>query len=114
MLQYIGQRLPGMAGRIVSGAFLHSSYFSAQIRNAVCCARIGRRGEQADDTMFADEIPRRVETLYPDVVEIDAPMNPCVHIGLGYDQQPRLLQKGDDFRRGFEELVATPEHAEFT
>ncbi len=103
-----------MTGGIEAGPLFHRGDFPPQIRNAVRAARIGRRGEQPDDAVFADEIARRVETFDPDVVEVDAPVHTRVHVGLGYDQQPRLLHKSHDLWRGFEQLVAASEHAEFT
>ena len=76
-------------------------------------ARIGRRGEQSDDAVLADQIARRVETLDADIIEIDAPVHARVDIGLGDDQQPRLLQERHDFRRVLEQFVAALEHAQF-
>ena len=39
-------------------------------------------------------------------------MHACVNIGLGDDQQPRLLQERHDFRRNLEQFVAALEHAQ--
>ena len=75
-------------------------------------ARIGGRGKQADNALLADQIARGVETFDANIVEIDAPVHMGVDIGLGDDQQPRLLQERDDFRRVFEQLVALLEHAQ--
>ena len=57
-------------------------------------------------------LPDGVEALDADIVEIDAPVHAGVDIGLGDDQQPRLLQERHDLRRVFEQLVAALEHAQ--
>ncbi len=75
-------------------------------------ARIGRRREQTDDAVFADQVAGIVETLDADVIEIDAPMNARMNIGLGDDERTRLLQKRHDFRRDFEQLAATAQYAQ--
>ena len=91
MLEHVGQRLAGMAAGIEAGALLDRRDLAAQIGNAVRGARIGGRGEQPDDAVFADQIAGGVEALDADVVEIDAPVHARVDIGLGDDQRPRLL-----------------------
>ena len=112
MLQHVRQRLAGMAVGVESGARLDRRDLAAQIRDAVCRARIGGGGEQPDDAMLADEVAGRVEALDPDVIEINAPVHAGMNIGLGNDQQPRLLEKRHDLRRDLQEFVAALEHAQ--
>ena len=59
LLEHIRQRLAGMAVRIEAEPLLDRGELLAQIRNAARRARIGRRGEQADDAHFADQPAHR-------------------------------------------------------
>src|SRR5579884_2489194 len=61
--------------------------------------------------MFADEPSCRIEPLDADVIHVDTTVHAGLNIGLGHDEQARLLQKRQNFRRIFQELVAAPEHA---
>ena len=58
-LQHVDQRLAGMAVRIEAGARQHGVDLAAQIRDRAGRARIGGRGEQADDAELADRACRR-------------------------------------------------------
>ena len=102
MRQHVGQRLAGMAVGVEAGALLDMRDLAPQIGNAVRRAGIGGGGEQADDTEFAHQIAVRIEALEADVVEIDAPVHARMDIGLGDDQQARLLEERHDLRREFQ------------
>src|SRR5689334_8198077 len=71
MLQHIRQCFAGMAAGAQAGALLYRGDLAAEIRNAMSRTRIGRGGEQPDDAMLADEIAGRIESLHPDIIEID-------------------------------------------
>ena len=110
LLEHVCQRLAGMAVRIEAEPLLDRGELLAQIRNAARRARIGGRGEQADDAHLADQPAHGIEALDADVVEIDPPVYQRAHIGLRHDQRLRLLEEGHDLRRELEQLVAAPEH----
>ena len=78
------------------------------VRASAClrAARIGRRREQPDDAVLSNKIARRVKTLDPDIVEIDAPVHARMNVGLGNDEKPRFLEECHDLRRYFQELGA--------
>ena len=94
------------------GALLDRCDLAAQIRDAVRCARIGGGGEQSNDAVFTNEIAGRIEALHADIIEVNAPVHAGMNIGLCNDQQTRLLQKGHDLRRNFQERTAASEHAQ--
>jgi hypothetical protein len=98
---------------IEAGPPLYMGDLAAKIGNTVRGPRIRRRGEQADDAVLTGQIARGVEVFDADIIEIDAPVHARVDIGLGDDQQPRLLEKRHDFRRVFEQFFAALEHAQF-
>ena len=85
-------------------------HLAAQIRDGAGRARVGGRGEQADDAEFAGQIAVRVEALDADVIEIDAPVHARTHIGLRDDEGFRLIQKLPDFRRHHDGLSAAPQN----
>ena len=109
-LQHVDQRLAGMAVGIEAGAREHGVDLAAQIRDGAGRARIGGRGEQADDAELADQPAVRVEALDADVVHVDAPVHARAHGRLGDDQQRRLLQERADLRRDHQRLVPALQH----
>src|SRR6185312_9264624 len=54
VLEHVRQRLARMAAGIEAGARLDRRELAAEIRDAVRRARIGGRGEQADDALLAE------------------------------------------------------------
>ena len=112
MLQHIGQRLAGMTARIEPRALFDGGELAAQIGDAVRRARIGGRGEQADDAVFADKIAAGIETLDADIIEINAPVHARMDVRLGDDQRPRLVEKRHDLRRHLQRFAAAAQHLE--
>ena len=102
-----------MAAGIEAGARLDRRELAAEIRDAVRGARIGGRGEQADDALLAEQVAGGVEMLDADIVEINTPVYARVDVGLCDDERPRLLEERHDLRRHFKELGAAAQHAQF-
>ncbi len=109
MLQHVGERLAGMAPRIEARALHDSRDFAAQIGDRVRRARVGRRREQTDDSLFADKMTGGVEALDADVIEINAPVHTRAHVRFGDDKRALLLQEGHDLRRVIHQRVAAPQ-----
>src|SRR6516164_6315602 len=96
-----------------TGALFYCRDLAAEIGDAMGRTGIGGRGEEPDDAMLANEVAGGIETFHANIIEVDAPMDASMDIRLGNDQWPRLLQKRHYFRRNFEELSASLEHAQF-
>ena len=99
-----------MPAGIEAGAGQDGVHLAPQIGDGAHRARIGRRGKQADDARFADEMAICIEALDPDVIEIDAPVHARAHIRLGDDQRLWLFQEGANLRRDGDRLIVTPQH----
>ena len=84
----------------------------AQIGDLHHRARVGGRGEQADDAQFAGQLAFLVEGLDADIVEIGAAVHDRLGVGLGDDQRIRAVEEGADFRRGRHRFGAAAQHAD--
>ena len=104
-LQHVDQRLAGMARRIEAGAADDVVGLAPQIGNGAHRPRIGGRGEQPADAVFADQLAMPVEALDADIVHVDAAMHRRAQGRLGDDKEPGLLHERANFRRDDERLV---------
>ena len=104
-LQHIDQRLAGMARRLEAGTADDVVGLAPQIGNGAHRPRIGSRGEQPADAVFADQLAVPVETLDADIIHVDAAMHRRAQGRLGDDKEPRLLHERANFRRDDERLV---------
>jgi len=109
-LQHIDQGLAGMSVGIEARAPHHGVDLAAQIRDGAGRARIGGRGEQADDADLAGEAAVAVEPLDPDIVHVDTPVYARAHSGFGDEQKPRLVEELANLRRHGHQLMAAPHH----
>ena len=108
-LQHVDQRLAGMVVRIEAGLGNNRFGLRTQIGDLHHRARVGGRGEQADDAQLAGKRAFRRVGLDADVVEIDAAVHQGLGVGLGDDQRLRTVQEGADFRRRRHRLGAAPQ-----
>ena len=104
ILQHVDQCLAGMSLRIEAGAVHDRVDLASQVGNRTGRLRIGGGGEQAGDADLADEHAVGIEALDPDIVHMHAPVHARADVGLGDDEQFRLAQEREDFRREFEQL----------
>ncbi len=110
MLQHGGERLARMAVGIEAGAAHQVVDLAPQIRDRARRARVDRRGEQADDAEFADQVAIAIEPLHADVIHVHAPVHARVHVRLGDDELLRLLQELHDLGRDRDQLAAAAQH----
>ena len=108
--QHVDQRLAGMVVPVEAGLGDDGLGLRPQIRDLHHRARVGGRGEQADDAQFAGQRALGGVGLDADVIEIDAAVHQRLGVGLGDDQRLRPMQEGADFGRRRHRLGAAPEH----
>ena len=105
-VEHVHQRSAGIACRIEADILGDARDLEAQIRNRAGRAGIGVRGQQADDAQFAVEPAVRREQLDADIVEMDAPVDAALDVGLGDDERLGLGQEGAQLRRDRDQLAA--------
>ena len=98
-LQHVDERLAGMTRRIETGAHQHVVDLAAHIGDGLGRARIGGRGEQAEDAEFADRLAVGVVALHADIIHEHAAMHARTRHGLVDEQRARLLEHRAHFRR---------------
>ena len=108
--QHVDERLAGMVRRVETGLRHYRFRLEAQIGDRHDRARIGGRGEEADDPELALQLSLFVEGLDADVIEIDPAMDNGFHIRLGHDQRIGAGQEGADFGRRDDRFLAAPQH----
>ena len=98
--EHVDQRLAGMVVGIEAGFLDDGLGLRAQIGDLHHRARVGGRGEQADDPEFAGQLAFLVEGLDADIVEIGAAVHDRLGVRLGHDQRIRAVEEGADLGRG--------------
>ena len=83
------QRLGQMTARRQPGAAGDGLGLAAQQRDVGHARAVGRRGEQADETVLADDLARGVVAFHTDVVGIAGPVHGRSGVGLGHHHQRR-------------------------
>ncbi len=109
-LQHVDQCLAGVIFRVETGFGDDGFGFRPEIRDLHHRARVGSRGEQADDAQLAGKHALGGVRLDADVIEIDAAVHRRFGIGLGDDQRFRPVQEGANFRRRRHRFGAAPQH----
>jgi hypothetical protein len=95
-LQDVGQRLAVVAVGGEAGAIQRALHLLAQDRDGARTARVGRRGEQADEDALARDVALPIEALHGDGIHGHRPVDGREAVRLGDEQQRRLAQEMAD------------------
>src|SRR5262245_24217386 len=103
-----------MTARVKTGTRLDRCDLATQVGNGPRGAGVGSGRKQPNDPVLANQIARRIEALYADVVEINPPMHAGMNVRLRDDERTRLLQERHDLRRDLQQFIATLKHAQLS
>ena len=109
-LQYGQQRAAHVTGGIQAGTRDDAGDFLAQIRDRAGHVGVEVRREQPDQPQLAFQLAGARKQLDPDIVKVDTPVHPRLHVGFGDDQRPWPSQESTDFRRHHDQFAAAPKY----
>ena len=98
-VEYVHQRLPGMAAGRQARALDDVGDLATKQRNIRGIRAVGGRGEQPEKAVLAGDLTLAVETLDRDIVEVTGTVHRGARSGLGHDQQLGPARVRADLRR---------------